>query len=122
MPYAGFVQQSPPDDPEAWSDDEWLAWLSETDSAEVDGPAVNAVQPVRDRLPTSGRLLYAGMHGLHQVIYGQVEQPAIVIEASGGEPDDPETVEVHLDTEHPEDSTVTVRSWLLEGDQEHPSA
>jgi hypothetical protein len=113
-----LVDRVPPEDPEQWTDEEWLAWLDETDGQGESGPPPGEpVQPARDRLPTGGRLLYASMHGLHEVIYGQVDEPAIVIEASG-DSDDPESLEVHLDTEHPEDSTVTVRPWLLPGDEE----
>lgn len=105
----------PPADPDEWSDEEWLAWLEETDAG---GAALDAerapVRPAAETLPVPGQMLYAGMRGLFQVIYGHIEQPAIVIEASGGDPEEPESVEINLDPDHPEDSTVVVRPWLIE--------
>jgi hypothetical protein len=108
----------PPDDPEAWSDDEWLAWLSSTDvvADEAWGRPAPSSGPAAERLPVSGKLLYAGMRGLFYAIYGRVDEPAIVIEASGGDPDLDEPVEVVLDPDHPEDSTVVVRPWLMDPD------
>jgi hypothetical protein len=108
----------PPDDPEDWSDEQWLTWLQETDALTTSGPGEGGqpVPPAAERLPVSGQLLFAGMRGLFEVIYGKIEQPAIVIEASGGDPEEPESVEINLDPDHPEDSTVVVRPWLMEPD------
>jgi hypothetical protein len=117
----GCMEESPPADADEWSDEEWLAWLSETDGSVIDPATPGPVTPASDKLPVGGQLLYAGMRGLFEVIYGHIEQPAIVIEASGGDPEEPESLEVHLDPEHPEDSTVMVRPWLFEGDSDLPS-
>ena len=107
----------PPADPDEWSDEEWLAWLEQTDAVGAGADAERApVRPAAETLPVPGQMLYAGMRGLFQVIYGRIEQPAIVIEASGGDPEEPESVEINLDPDHPEDSTVVVRPWLIEPD------
>jgi hypothetical protein len=110
--------QAPPADPEDWSDEQWIAWLQDTDALPASGPddGGEPVIPAAERLPVSGQLLFAGMRGLFEVIYGRIEQPAIVIEASGGDPDEPESLEVNLDPDHPEDSTVVVRPWLMDPD------
>jgi hypothetical protein len=105
------VDRVPPDDPEDWSDDEWLAWLDDTDVAE----AGQAPGPSTHRSRSFGsRLLYAGMFGLHEAIYGPREQVTIVEEADG-QPDEPESLEIHLEPDHPEESTVVVRPWLFDG-------
>jgi hypothetical protein len=108
------VEEGPPDDAEQWSDEQWLAWLSETDEAAQWEQDVQRMRSATDRLPVGGRLLYAGMRGLYEVIYGRIDEPAIVIEASGDGPGDEESLEVHLDPDHPEDSTVVVRPWLID--------
>jgi hypothetical protein len=108
---------APPEDPEDWSDEQWIAWLQDTDAIAVAPSDEGApVRPAAEKLPVPGQLLFAGMRGLFEVIYGKIEQPAIVIEASGGDPEEPESLEVNLDPEHPEDSTVVVRPWLMDPD------
>jgi hypothetical protein len=57
------------------------------------------------------------MFGLHEAIYGPQEQVTIVQEADG-QPDEPESLEVHLDPDHPDESTVLLRPWLIDGDIE----
>jgi hypothetical protein len=106
----------PPENPDDWSDEQWIAWLQDTDALAVPGPGDAPVRPAAEKLPVSGQLLFAGMRGLFEVIYGRIDQPAIVIEASGGDPEEPESLEVTLDPDHPEDSTVVVRPWLMDPD------
>lgn len=101
-----------PDDPQEWTDDEWLAWLAEGDLAAGDAPV-----PEQTRRPSlkdglGGKILAASMRGLHEAIYGPKDEPAIVIEAAG-DPPDPEGLDVRLDPDHPEQSVVVVRPWLL---------
>lgn len=127
-----------PADPEDWSHEEWLAWLAEGDAvlageavgdAALDAPLADdddgdsaadgdagggAGAEGRPGL-TGGlgaRMLAASMRGLNDAIYGPKDEPAIVIEAAG-DPPDPEGLDVHLDPDHPEQSVVVVRPWLL---------
>ena len=113
-PATDGTPSDPPADPDDWSDEQWLAWLASTDSGSAGQPL-----PTVEHRPRSpgGQMLYAAMFGLHQVIYGPTEQPTIVEEAAG-EPDEPQSLEVHLESEHPDESTVVVRPWLLQAEQD----
>jgi hypothetical protein len=101
---------SPPDDAEEWSDEQWLAWLVDTDVDEPGPPSPN--RPARSR-PVGSQLLYAAMFGVHQAIYGAPDQVTIVEEADG-EPDEPQSLEVHLEPEAIDESTVVLRPWLMD--------
>lgn len=98
-----------PADPQDWSDEQWLAWLAELDAAAGITEAPAAPHPPEQGL--GARLLAASMRGLAEAIYGPKEEAAIVIEASGEPPDD--GLDVTLDRDHPEQSVVVVRPWLL---------
>jgi hypothetical protein len=101
-----------PDDPEDWTDEEWLAWLAAGDvtAPEADDAAPSRRPALRDGL--GAKMLAASMRGLTEAIYGRKDEPAIVIEASG-DPPDPQGLDLRLDLEHPERSVVVVRPWLL---------
>jgi hypothetical protein len=101
----------PPDNPDDWSDEQWLEWLNQTDETAAEPTETDVHQPRERSVGT--RMLYAGMFGLREVIYGPQEQVTIVEEADGA-PEDPESLEVHLVEDHPEDSTVVVRPWLMD--------
>jgi hypothetical protein len=103
----------PPEDPDEWTDEQWIEWLSETDRDVVDAPAA---PPKSWRHARTARGVYGAMLALHDVIYGEHDpEPAIVIEAAG-DPPDPESVEVHLERDDPDESTVVVRPWLIDHD------
>jgi hypothetical protein len=109
------MDQTPPDDPDDWSDEQWLAWLSATEPEAADQPA-SAVRRPRSK---GSSMLYAAMFGLHEVVYGPTEQVSIVEEAAG-EPDEPQSLEVHLEPEQPDESTVVLRPWLMDsGEPDH---
>ena len=105
-----------PGDAQDWSDEQWLAWLAATDA--LPEPDVGA-PPGDDELPSwrKGRLgtqfVAAAMVGLAEAIYGPKEKPAIVVDASGDPPGDG-ALELSLDPDHPEDSVVVIRPWLLQ--------
>ena len=101
-----------PDDPQEWTDDEWLAWLAAGDIVPAETPAPEPPRraSLKDRL--GAKMLAASMRGLQEAIYGPKDEPAIVIEAAG-DPPDPEGLDVRLDPDHPEQSVVVVRPWLL---------
>jgi len=99
----------PPDDADRWSDEEWLAWLEEVDA---ETPPEPEGRPVRPRRSVPTQMLGAAMLGLHRVIYGDSEPDVQIVVDADGEPPDPEQLEVHLDPEDPDASTVTVRPWV----------
>lgn len=102
---AGMVASGePPRNADDWSDEQWLAWLAEGD--EDDEPAPPATRVQRS---TGGRMLGNAMLGVAEAMYG-VRRPEIVVEAEApGDPHDDDLLEVHLDPDHPERSTVVVR-------------
>lgn len=99
------VPAEPPEDPEAWTDEQWLAWLKATDP---EGASDSGGRPAWRQRP-AGSMLGAAMLGLRDAIYGRPdEEVAIVAEVPGGPPD-ADLHELHLDPEHPERSEVVVR-------------
>lgn len=104
-----------PSDPEEWTDEQWLAWLNETDALppEPGEPAPPAEPEETWRTKGVGtQIVAAAMIGLAEALHGPREKPAIVIDASGDPPND-DGLDVQLDPEHPEQSVVVVRPWLL---------
>jgi hypothetical protein len=104
------VAPGPPADPEEWDDTTWIAWLKATDR-EVEAGAGGLPATAAGRMVHSagGQVLGQSMIGLARAIYGpQRNLPAIVIEANS-EPESERLVALHLDAEHPEQSTVVVR-------------
>ncbi|HUY65028.1 MAG TPA: hypothetical protein VMV14_11010 [Acidimicrobiales bacterium] len=82
MPARPPLGADPPVDPEEWTDEQWLAWLSATD-AELPPPAETARVTARFKDRPAGQVLAAAMLGLPVV---------------------------HLDRDHSERSHVTVRA------------
>jgi hypothetical protein len=96
--------EQPPDDPDEWSDEQWMEWLHATeDDVEVDA----RVFAPRLRSP-SGVVLGAAMLGLEKGMYGDVPKPEIVIEAEASGRDD--GTKVDLDPDDPWESTVVVEA------------
>jgi len=120
---------SVPDDPEDWTDEQWLAWLAEGDVTDAGGTPPEPPAPRRPSRTESlgAKMLAASMRGMAEAIYGPKDEPAIVIDASGDPPDD-EGLDVRLDPDHPAHSVVVVRPWLLRhlhddrADPPHPSS
>jgi len=94
----------PPADAEAWTDEQWIAWLEATDAEEDEAGAPR----LRSGARRPASMLGVAMLGLRDLIYGRVEEAAIVVDC-GGDPPRGDTPEVHLDPDHPERSTVVVR-------------
>lgn len=107
----GAVVLEPPDDPDEWSDEEWLAWLEQVDA---DAPPEPDGHPGRPRRSTPSALLGAAMLGLHRAIYGENDAGVEIVIEADSDPEEPERLEVRLDPEDPDASTVTVRPWLEE--------
>jgi hypothetical protein len=98
----------PPEDPESWSDEQWISWLEATD----DPDAADRAGTGRPRRWSRGRpasMLGAAMLGLHEVIYGPHDNEIVIVVDAGGDPPGDDLPEVHLDTDHPERSEVIVR-------------
>lgn len=97
----------PPVDPEEWSDEQWLAWLADTDSdTDVDDEQPRVVGRWRERsVPT---VLGAAMLGLRDAIYGPRHDEIVVVADAPGEPHDDDVPVVHLDPDHPERSQARV--------------
>jgi hypothetical protein len=98
--------ERPPDDPEAWSHEQWITWLAATDD-----PAAAArresVRRWRPRRPTG--VLGAAMLGLHDAIYGRPDDEVVVVADAGGDPPGDDLHDLRLDPDHPERSEVVVR-------------
>jgi hypothetical protein len=97
-----------PDDPETWSDEQWIAWLEEVDAEAAPQPEGH---PLQHKSPGI-QLLGAAMLGMHRAIYGDTEPEIVMIVDAEGDPMEPEELEVHIVPEDPDASTVTVRPWL----------
>ena len=106
-----------PDDPETWTDEQWLAWLEEVDEEAPPEPDGHPARPRRS-LPSS--LMGAAMLGMHRAIYGDTEPEVVIVVDADGEPPDPEELDVHLVPDDPDASTVTVRPWLHDEDDYDP--
>jgi SAM-dependent methyltransferase len=103
----GGVGLAPPEDPDEWSNEEWIAWLEQEDLADhgAPGPASTAGRVVHS---TGGQLLGQSMLGLAKAIYGrQSEQPAIVEQANSDPEDEP--ISLMLDPDFPDRSTAKLR-------------
>lgn len=100
----------PPEDPDEWSDEQWLAWLKETDASceeGIDAGHPRVVARWRDR--PSATVLGAAMLGLRDAIYGHPDEEIVIVQDASGDPPDDDVPVVHLDPEHPERSEVVVR-------------
>ena len=109
-----------PEDPEDWTDEQWLAWLEEGDAEERRRAEAGEDEPERPTLPSwrkgplAAQFLAASMIGIAEAIYGKREEPAIIFEAQGEPPGD-DGFDVHLDPDKPNESVVVIRPWLLRG-------
>lgn len=103
------VAAAPPDDPDSWSEEQWLEWLADVDA---ESPPPPEGHPARPRRSTGIQLMGAAMLGMHRAIYGSEEPQIMVVVDADGDPPDPEELEVELDPEDPDASRVTVRPWL----------
>ncbi|MDA8070034.1 MAG: hypothetical protein M0Z82_00195 [Actinomycetota bacterium] len=100
----------PPDDPDDWSDDQWLAWLGQGDD---DSEAAEPRAP-RVQRSAGGQILGNAMLGLAEAMYGQ-KRPEIVVEADASGDPMGDDLQLYLDPEHPEDSVVFVRGSRRRG-------
>lgn len=96
---------APPRDADDWTDEQWLAWLSQGDD---DEPQAETPTLGRFQRSPGGRMLGNAMLGVAEAMYG-AQRPQIVVQAEApGDPLD-EDLSVHLDPDSPERSTVVRR-------------
>ena len=95
----------PPSDPELWTDEQWLTWLKATDAV-IDLDDSRA--PIVSRVARSagGQVLGEAMKGLANAMYGPKDEEIVIVIEAGGQPLDDEPFTVHIDREHPEQSTA----------------
>jgi hypothetical protein len=111
------VASVPPDDPDDWTDEQWLAWLEETDAEViVDHDPTGAFWERRQVELRARRSVAAAMRVMHDLYHGVAaqEEVAIVVDASG-DPPHPEPIDLDLDPDDPSASTATVHPHLLHG-------
>lgn len=89
----------PPDDPDAWTHDQWIEWLNALEAAPDSDVPVS-----RRRQRLDGLVMGAAMMGLERGMYGKVAKPEIVIEVEADGQDD------GLVTIDPDDPSATVIS------------
>lgn len=91
----------PPDDAEAWSDEQWIEWLGATRTEGDEQP------PTRGLFRSRGggmSALGAGMLGLQQAIFGPLDEPDVVLVVDADDNgDDDDTVTIDLPRFEPSD-------------------
>jgi len=53
------------------------------------------------------------MRGLHRAIYGAQDDSIVIVADASGDPPSPDGLDLHLDPDHPEASTVVVHPRLM---------
>ncbi len=105
------IPDGPPEDPEEWSDEQWIAWLEATDPEsagspeEAQGPVVRGSKVIRS---SGGVVLGAAMSGLAEILQGQNE-PEVVVVAEGPEGTEDRDFTVTLGPDGSGRSVVRVR-------------
>jgi hypothetical protein len=100
---------TPPDDPDEWTDDEWIEWLKATD--EVAGDVHEGLGTAAHKISqsTTGQMIGNAMLGMAQAIYGRQDDDIVLVVEGTGDPADDIPFTVHLDHEHPERSSIVFR-------------
>ncbi len=92
----------PPSDPNAWSDDQWLEWLKDTDDVPFDDTEESISEAVtRIVRSTPGQVIGQAMLGMAQAIYGRQDDEVIIVVDADGESVDDEPFAVRLDFDNP---------------------
>ncbi|MFZ1063111.1 MAG: hypothetical protein WAN30_06525 [Acidimicrobiales bacterium] len=110
MEYFNPLTAEPPEDANAWTDEQWIEWLKATDAdAGPDGELPVATVASRLARSSAGQVLGQAMLGLAQAIYGPRDEDQVIVVEGAGEPEDDEPFNVTLDFEHPERSQIVFR-------------
>ncbi|HUP69259.1 MAG TPA: hypothetical protein VM142_05525 [Acidimicrobiales bacterium] len=104
----------PPADPQDWTDEQWLEWLEATDGQAAvpgdEGDRAGERPTVRDRVRSSpaARGMGGAMIALHEIFYKPKDDEVVIVAQAGGDPPDPDALDLDLDPDHPEASTATI--------------
>lgn len=104
----------PPVDPQDWTDEQWLEWLEATDGQapvpgeDSDGGGERPTVAERVRSSPAARGMGGAMVALHEIFYKPKDDEVVIVAQAGGDPPDPDALELDLDPEHPEASTATI--------------
>jgi hypothetical protein len=94
--------EEPPDDPDDWTEEQWMEWLA---SVPPD-PETGRAHPLsRARSSAGGTVLGAAMFGLEQAMYGERPKVEIVAEADA---DGLDLGDLDLDLEDPASSRMSL--------------
>ena len=106
-----FTLQEPPENPDDWTDEQWIAWLKATDSGPYKGDEL-PVSTLGAKLArsSSGQALGQAMLGLAAAIYGPKDDDQVIIVEGNSSPEDDEPFAVLLDFDHPEQSSIVFRA------------
>ncbi|HVE46447.1 MAG TPA: hypothetical protein VNA57_06845 [Acidimicrobiales bacterium] len=112
----------PPVDPQDWTDEQWLAWLDETDHEAAEQGDIDAAEARRtmgDRVRSSpaARGMGGAMIALHEIFYKPKEDEVVIVASAAGEPPDPDALELDLDPDHPEASTARIPASRRKGEE-----
>jgi hypothetical protein len=103
------ASKQPPEDPEAWTEEQWIDWLNATDeqAGSPDAPGVTLGHKVTHS--ASGSALGAAMLGMSEAIYGRQRAEVAIVEEAPGNPED-EDISIRLDPDHPDRSVAIIRA------------
>ncbi len=98
----------PPEDPEDWSDEQWIEWLKATDD---EPPAERGPVTTGGRIvhSSAGSVLGEAMLAVGRVIFGRQDAEVVIVAEGKSEPGEDEPFTVHLDPEHPERSRAVFK-------------
>jgi hypothetical protein len=96
----------PPSDPNEWTDEQWLEWLTKSDDAPLAETEPTSVVVERIVQSTPGRVIGQAMLGMAQAIYGRQDDEIVIVVEGNGETTGVEPFTVRLDFDHPENSLV----------------
>jgi hypothetical protein len=98
----------PPEDPEQWTDEQWIEWLNSTDDPGADeGRPVTPMGKVTHS--SGGQVLGQAMLGMANAVFGRNDEEVVIVGEAGSDPETDEPFTVHLDPDYPERSSVVVR-------------
>lgn len=106
--------EQPPVDPQDWTDEQWLEWLDATDGQATvpgdEGDRLGERPTVGDRVRSSpaARGMGGAMVALHEIFYKPKDEEVVIMAEAGGDPPDPDALELDLVPDHPEESTATI--------------
>jgi hypothetical protein len=96
------VLEEPPEDPDEWTEEQWLAFLA----IAPQDPETGYAHPLSRTARRAGHgVVAAAMFGLEKAIYGEVRKAEIVVEADADGLDLPDGV---LDLDDPSASWLTL--------------